>query len=74
MATAEKDYFGLNQILSIILVIIPITSLILGVLTRFKEKAIVAGLVRLLLGWNIIWIIDIFLMITSGRILRAIKF
>lgn len=74
MARAKKDYFDLSRLLSIILAIIPITALILGVLTRFKEKAIVAGLLRLFLGWNIIWILDIILMITSGKILRIIKF
>lgn len=74
MAKAKKDYFDLSRLLSIILAIIPITALILGVLTRFKEKAIVAGLLRLFLGWNIIWILDIILMITSGKILRIIKF
>lgn len=74
MAKAKKDYFQLGRLLSIILAIIPITALILGVLTRFKEKAIIAGLLRLFLGWNIIWIIDIILMVVNGKILRLIKF
>lgn len=74
MAKAKKDYFDLGAFFSIILAIIPITSLILGVITRFKEGAIVAGLLRLFLGWNIIWIIDIVLMIVDGKILRLIKF
>lgn len=74
MAKKSKDYFNLGHLLSIILAIIPITALILGVLTRFKEKAIIAGLLRLFLGWNIIWIIDILLMIFDGKILRLIKF
>ena len=51
---SKKDYFGMSYIVSVILAIIPITSLILGILTRFSEGKIVAGLLRLLLGWNII--------------------
>lgn len=69
----QKDYFGLNRFFSIILAIIPITSWILGTLTRFKEGDIVAGILRLILGWNIIWFIDMILIIFSGRIMRIIK-
>jgi hypothetical protein len=70
----SKDYFGMNRLLSIILAIIPITSCILGVLTRFNEKKIVAGLLRLLLGWNIIYILDLIFMIVNGSIFRIINF
>lgn len=68
----KGDYFGLGRIISIILAIIPITSWILGFITRFSEGKILAGLVRLIFGWNIIWILDIILMILSGSILRLI--
>lgn len=74
MTRTKKDYFDLGSFVSLILAIIPITSLIFGVLTRFKEGAIVAGLLRLFLGWNIIWILDIILMVFNGKILRLIKF
>lgn len=74
MSQTQKDYFGLNRFLSIILAIIPVTSWLLGALTRFKEGDIVAGILRLVLGWNIIWIIDMFLIIFSGTIMRLIKF
>ncbi|NCA92199.1 hypothetical protein EOM82_02975 [bacterium] len=73
MSETQKDYFGLNRFFSIILAIIPITSWILGALTRFKEGDIVAGILRLILGWNIIWFVDMILMIFSGRIMRIIK-
>ena len=43
---SKKDYFGMSYIVSVILAIIPITSLILGILTRFSEGKIVAGLLR----------------------------
>lgn len=68
----KGDYFGLGRLLSIILAIIPVTSWVLGFLTRFSEGKILAGILRLILGWNIIWIVDLVLMILSGRILRII--
>lgn len=67
---SNKDYFKLSRILSIILAIIPVTSWILGSVTRFKEGHIICGLVRLLFGWNVIWIADIILMILQGHILK----
>ncbi len=68
-----KDYFGLNRVVSVILALIPITSWILGFATRFKEGKILAGILRLLLGWNIIWIIDFFLVLFTGKILRIVN-
>lgn len=73
MAGKGKDYFGLSYIVSVILAIIPITSWILGWLTRFSEGKIVAGILRLLLGWNIIWILDIICMILNKKILRLLN-
>lgn len=67
------DYFGLDYLVSVILAIIPVTSWILGVATRFSEGKIVAALLRLFLGWNIIWILDIILMIVSKHILRLLN-
>ncbi|MDD6655555.1 MAG: hypothetical protein PUE59_11080 [Treponema sp.] len=74
MASKKKDYFGLGRLLSIILAIIPVTSLILGIVTRFQEKKFVAAILRLVLGWNIIWVLDLILMIFTGKILRLINF
>ena len=56
---SKKDYFGLNWVLSLILAIIPVTSWILGAVTRFAEGKWVAGLIRLIFGFTIIWILDI---------------
>ena len=70
---ARKDYFGLGRIVSIILAIVPITAWILGFLTRFKEGKIVAGILRIFLGFNIVWLIDLVLMIVSGRIMRLLN-
>ena len=72
MVRKRGDYFGLGRIISIILAIIPVTSWICGAVTRFSEGKILAGILRLVLGWNIIWIIDIILMILNGHILRII--
>ena len=68
----KSDYFGLGYIVSVILAIIPITSWICGAVTRFLEGKIVAGLVRLIFGFNIIWILDIIFMVLSKHILRLI--
>ena len=72
MAKRRGDYFGLGRLVSIILAIIPVTSWILGAITRFSEGKIVAGILRLILGFNIIWIVDLILMILGGTILRLI--
>ncbi len=69
----RKDYFGLGKIVSIILAIIPITSMVCGAITRLGEGKIVAAILRVILGWNIIWICDLVLIILNGRILRLIN-
>ena len=68
-----KDYFGLGRVVSIILAIIPVTAWILGAVTRFMEGKIVAGLIRLIFGFNIVWLIDLVLMIVNGRIMRLLN-
>ena len=69
----KSDYFGLSYVVSLILAIIPVTSWICGAITRFKEGKILAGVLRLILGWNIIWICDLVLMIVSKHILRLLN-
>ena len=68
----KGDYFGLGYIVSVILAIIPITSWICGIITRFSEGKIVAGIIRIFFGFNIIWICDLVLMIISKHIHRLI--
>ena len=63
----KSDYF-----VSVILAIIPITSWICGIITRFSEGKIVAGIIRIFFGFNIIWICDLVLMIISKHILRLL--
>lgn len=73
MAKKSKDYFGLSYIVSLILAIIPVTAWICGAITRFSEGKIVAGLIRLIFGFTIVWILDIILMITNRQILRLLN-
>ena len=69
----KSDYFGLSWVVSLILAIIPITSWICGAVTRIQEGKIVAGILRLILGWNIIWILDIIFMIMKKQICRLLN-
>ena len=69
----RSDYFGLSHIVSVILAIIPVTSWICGFVTRFQEGKIVAGLIRLVFGFTIVWLIDLIMMIVSKHILRLLN-
>lgn len=73
MASSKQDYFGLGRLVSIILAIIPITAWICGIITRLKEGKIVAAIIRIFLGGWIVWILDLILMIVSGKILRVLN-
>lgn len=68
---SSKDYFGLDRIVSLVLAIIPFTAWILGVLTRAKEGKWIAVIIRLF-GGLLIWVIDLFMMITKGSIWRLL--
>lgn len=73
MAKTNKDYFGLDYVVSLILAIIPITSWICGIVTRFKEGKILAGIIRIFLGFSILWIIDLIYMIVNKNICRLLN-
>lgn len=73
MAKKKSDYFGLSYLVSVILAIIPVTSFVCGFITRLMEGKIVAAILRILLGWNIIWILDLIFMIISKHILRLLN-
>lgn len=70
--TKSNDYFGLNYLVSLILAIIPFTSWLCGAITRLQDGKIVAFIVRLIFGWNIIWILDLVFMIVSRKIFRIL--
>ena len=66
------DYFiSENKIVNLVLAIIPFTALILGFVTRFKEGAWIAGIIRVIPFCGlIIWILDLVFMIKNGEIFR----
>ena len=73
----QNDYFGLSYIVSLILAIIPITSVICGIVTRFMEGKTVAGVVRLVIaitgvGSFVLWVIDLVMMILNKSIWRVL--
>lgn len=72
MARKGKDYFGMDYLVSLILAIIPFTAWFLGVLTRFSEGKIIAGIIRIFGGW-IIWVLDLLCMLTQKRICRILN-
>ena len=77
MAQGGKDYFGLAWIVSLILAIIPITSVICGIVTRFQDGKTVAGIVRIIIavtgvGAVVLWIVDLVLMILTHKIWRVL--
>lgn len=68
----KSDYFGLSWIVSLILAIIPVTAWILGMVTRFQEGKIIAGIIRIFGGW-LIWLCDLVCMIVNKSILRLLN-
>jgi len=71
MAKSSKDYFGLPWLVSVILCLF--LGPIMGILTRFSEGKILAGLLRLFFGWNLVWLIDFILILFTGKILRVVN-
>ena len=69
----SSDYFGLGYLVSLILAIIPVTSWLCGAITRFMEGKIIAGIVRLVFGFTLVWIVDLVLMIVSKHIWRLLN-
>ncbi|MBQ2723600.1 MAG: hypothetical protein IJF72_02980 [Clostridia bacterium] len=68
----KGDYFGLGYIVSLILAIIPVTAWICGIITRFQEGKIVAGIIRIFGGW-LIWVLDLIFMVLSKKIFRLLN-
>lgn len=68
----KGDYFGFSYLVSVILAIIPFTAWIFGVVTRFKEGKLVAGIIRIF-GGALIWVLDLIFMLTSKHIFRLLN-
>ena len=60
------DYFGLDKIISLILLLIPFTCWFCGIITRLQDKCYVAAILRFFFGCWILWIIEIVLTIMNG--------
>ncbi len=70
------DYFGMDRIVSIILLIIPFTAWILGLATRLSQKRFVAAILRFFFGGWLLWVIEIVLTIMNGcnvKLLDAVQ-
>ncbi len=68
----KSDYFGLGYVVSLILAIIPFTAWICGIVTRFQEGKILAGIIRIFGGW-LIWVLDLIFMIVNKKIFRLLN-
>ena len=68
----KSDYFGLGYIVSLILAIIPFTAWICGIITRFQDGKIIAGIIRIFGGF-IIWVVDLVMMIVNKHIWRLLN-
>ena len=72
-AKAQKDYLGLDRVVSIILAIIPFTAWILGIITRAKEGKWIATIIRVVPFFGLlIWVVDLVMMVTNGSIWRLL--
>ena len=60
------DYFDMDPIISLILLIIPITCWICGVITRLKQGRYVAAVLRFFFGGWLLWVIEIVLTVLNG--------
>jgi len=68
----KSDYFGLSYVVSLILAIIPLTAWVCGIVTRFQEGKIIAGIIRIFGGW-LVWLVDLVLMIVQKHIWRLLN-
>ena len=67
----QKDYFGLDYLISLILAIIPFTAWVCGIITRLQEGKYVAAIIRVFGGW-LVWILDLIFMIKDKEIFRVL--
>ena len=71
-----SDYFGMHRIVSLILLIIPVTCWVLGIATRCKEGKYVAAVLRFIFGGWLLWACDIVCTVINGcrvKIARCVE-
>lgn len=63
---SKKAYLGLDWIISLILAIIPVTNIILGIVTRIQRENWLGLILNIIpLFWPIFWIVDLITMILN---------
>ncbi|MDD4839438.1 MAG: hypothetical protein PHE93_02035 [Clostridia bacterium] len=67
MAKSGKGYFNVGYILSVILAIIPVTSVILGILVRIQNKQYLGAILNFLLA-PLFYIVDLITIILSNKL------
>jgi hypothetical protein len=64
------DYFGIGWGISVVLCFF--FGPILGIIQRILDGKIVAAILRILFGWNLLWIIDFIDLIVNKHIFRLL--
>ena len=64
---SSSGYFGLSHIISIILAIIPFTSLICGIITR-AQRGNILGLILNIIIFPLFWLVDLVTIILNNKI------
>lgn len=67
MAKSSGGYFGLGFIVSLVLAIIPVTNIVLGIITRAQNGKFLGVILNILL-FPIFWIIDLISIILKNKI------
>ncbi|HKL94467.1 MAG TPA: hypothetical protein VJZ69_04210 [Clostridia bacterium] len=62
-----SGYLGTGHLLSIILAIIPITSLILGIVVRFQKKKYLGAILNFIL-FPLFWLIDLITIVLNNKL------
>jgi len=66
VAKRTKAYLGLDWIVSLILAIIPITNIVLGIVTRVQRENWLGAILNCIpFLWPIYWIVDLVTMIIN---------
>lgn len=65
--SSKKGYFGISHIVSIILAIIPITSLICGLITRIQRGKIIGAILNFFI-FPLFWLVDLITIIVKNEV------
>lgn len=65
--SSKKGYFGMSHIVSIILAIIPITSIICGLITRIQRGKIIGAILNFFI-FPLFWLVDLITIIVKNEV------